>query len=236
MKRQQRKKASPIKQHQTNSREERQKQTKLSPRLSLQINKKRGSRVEVKEPKFSASDGGNLGRWGSKEINNLTMALELAVNPRSDEDWDKIAETVGKGCARKRSGEECKLRAEKTGLLLASTSSTLNPVNNGRCTQLSKHARRANSMKCLFSSESEESTSEIHRKHYDEFFAKQKSPITECLDMDDTLVRVCSTEVSTHPYLRLRSTRRPFMMQVLSEDSVRDDDGDCSFSEIETNG
>jgi len=100
------------------------------------------------------------------------MALGLAVNPRSDEDWEKIAETVGKGCTRKRSGEECKLRAEKTGLLLTATS-TSNHVSNGRCTQFSKPARCDKPIKPLFSSESEESTSEIHRKHYDDFFAKQ---------------------------------------------------------------
>nr|CAD2125954.1 unnamed protein product [Meloidogyne enterolobii] len=227
--RQQRKKASPVKQPETNSREERQQRTKPSSRIPLQSNKKRGARVEVK------SETANLGRWGSKEINNLAMALGLAVNPRSDEDWEKIAETVGKGCTRKRSGEECKMRAEKTGLLLTATS-TSNHVSNGRCTQLSKPARRDKPIKSLFSSESEESTSEIHRKHYDDFFAKQKSPITECLDMDDTLVRVCSTEVSTYPYVRLRSTRRPFMMKILFEDGSKDDDGDCSFSEIETNG
>ena len=100
------------------------------------------------------------------------MALEIAVNPRSGEDWDKIAETVGKGCARKRSGEECKMRAEKSGFFLAATSSNSCPINNNGCTH-SKPIRRAKSMKCLFSSESEESTSEIHRKHYDEFFAQQ---------------------------------------------------------------
>lgn len=99
------------------------------------------------------------------------MAMELAVNPRSDEDWNKIAETVGKGCSRKRSGEECKLRAEKSGLLSSVTSSASHPVNNNP--KKSKPVRRAKSMKCIFSSESEESTSEIHRRHFDEFFAKQ---------------------------------------------------------------
>ena len=49
-------------------------------------------------------------------------------------------------------------------------------------------------------------------------------------------MRVCSAEVSTHPYMRLRNLRRPFMLKILSEDNVKYDDGDCSVSEVETGG
>jgi hypothetical protein len=41
------------------------------------------------------------------------LAIALAINPKSESDWNKIAEAVSKGSTKKKSGEECKARAQK---------------------------------------------------------------------------------------------------------------------------
>ena len=105
------------------------------------------------------------------------MALELAVNPTKDEHWEKIAEAVSKGCQNKRTGTECKTRAETHGLLqryAAGPGTSVDDVlwkrNRTRATKAKGVQRPKKYQSCP---ELDNSFGEVHQKYYDDFFAAQ---------------------------------------------------------------
>jgi hypothetical protein len=109
------------------------------------------------------------------------LALGLAVNPSSSSDWEKVADAVSKGCARKRTGEECRARAEKDGLLTKTQQQTASTSNlsdediiDEEIHQKPKRLTAAQKKK-VEEKEVKPSNSiqDIHSKYYDDFFSKQ---------------------------------------------------------------
>ena len=166
-----------------------------------QESKKRSHRVPLQSP-VEMKPISTTSRWTSKELKKLHIAMTLSVNPRPD-DWNKIAEAISKSCNRERTAQECKLRAEKEGLLAGPSGSGSYPGSP------TDNQSNQGSNKPKLSTSGPE-YDEVHRKHYDDFFSKQESPL-DSLELDDSLVECFGPP--TQRYTRLYRSRVPFLIR-----------------------